>query len=294
MVGDIQVTDNIEAGATDFKLYEAWVETNLLEGRLSVLFGLRDLNADFYSTASSGALLNSSFGIGNEFAQTGVNGPSIFPYTAPALRIKAIPGQNFYLQTGIFGAQAGDPEKPTGTHINMTASEGFLLVTELGVTSSDGEADFKYALGGWTYTRPVASLVDGSDQVNNGIYVLIDQGIAKDFSVFGRYGVAHTAVNDVGSCFSAGFLWSAPFFGQEGDLLSLAMARVTLGKEFRDIQEQSGVSTNEGETAIELTYKRQIYAGVFLQPDLQYIVDPGALEEQRNALMGTLRLEMSF
>lgn len=69
LVGDLQVTSNIEAYGT-FKLYEAWYEHSLTDS-LTFLFGLHDYNSEFYALEHSAGLINSSFGIGVDTAQVG-------------------------------------------------------------------------------------------------------------------------------------------------------------------------------------------------------------------------------
>ena len=84
--GTLQGVDNIEVGRQAVRLYELWVDAPVGE-HLSILAGLYDLNSEFYATESAGLLIAPPFGIGSELASTGVNGPSIFPSTALALRV---------------------------------------------------------------------------------------------------------------------------------------------------------------------------------------------------------------
>lgn len=97
-IGDSFASSNIEAPST-FKIYEAYLQQTF-DDRFVVLFGLRDLNADYYAVESSGVFLNSAFGIGPSFSQTGVNGPSIFPTAAPALTFKYESPTSLYFQAG--------------------------------------------------------------------------------------------------------------------------------------------------------------------------------------------------
>lgn len=62
--GAKQGVSNIEASVDDFKLYEAYAQQLFFEDRMSILFGLHDLNTEFYVTNSSGIFLNPSFCIG--------------------------------------------------------------------------------------------------------------------------------------------------------------------------------------------------------------------------------------
>src|SRR5271165_4879756 len=92
-IGDAQGVSNISA-PNDVKLYEAWVQRNFFGNRLSLLAGLYDLNSEFYRLQSAGLFLNSSFGIGPEFSQSGVEGPSVFPNTSVGMRIAFKPAED--------------------------------------------------------------------------------------------------------------------------------------------------------------------------------------------------------
>jgi porin len=51
-----------------------------------VKIGLYDLNSEFDVIEAAALFLNPSHGIGPDFAQSGRNGPSIFPVTSLAIR----------------------------------------------------------------------------------------------------------------------------------------------------------------------------------------------------------------
>ncbi|MDP9247633.1 MAG: carbohydrate porin, partial [Candidatus Dormibacteraeota bacterium] len=92
-VGDVQGVSNLEAPPR-VRLEEIWLQQNLLRDRLSWLAGRYDLNTEFYRLQSGGLFINSSFGIGPEFAQSGAAGPSIFPNTSIGTRIDFKPSRN--------------------------------------------------------------------------------------------------------------------------------------------------------------------------------------------------------
>jgi porin len=88
LVGDIQSVSNIETDVRAVRLFEAWIEQDV--GKVgSVKAGLYNLNSEFDTTQSGGLFLISSHGIGPDFAQSGRNGPSIFPVTSLAVRAEA-------------------------------------------------------------------------------------------------------------------------------------------------------------------------------------------------------------
>ncbi len=98
MIGDLQTASNIEA-PDHFLLQEAWYEQQFADGMLSLLFGLHDLNSEFYVSDYGSLFLNSSFGIGPDMT---VNVPlSIFPRAGLAVRARIAPTLQSYLQAAI-------------------------------------------------------------------------------------------------------------------------------------------------------------------------------------------------
>lgn len=85
LIGDAQGVSNIETGVPASRLFEARVEQNV-GGNASVKIGLYNLNSEFDTAQSGRMLLVSAHGIGQEFAQPGRRGPSIFPVTSLAVR----------------------------------------------------------------------------------------------------------------------------------------------------------------------------------------------------------------
>ena len=127
-VGDAQGVSNIEAPAK-WKLEEGWVQQNLFGNRFSALFGRYDLNSEFYRLQSASLFLNSSFGIGPEFSQSGQNGPSIFPFTSVGGRFAIKPIQEVVFRTAVLD---GVPvERPNGARQAFAKGDGALIVTEV-------------------------------------------------------------------------------------------------------------------------------------------------------------------
>src|SRR5258708_2393634 len=122
------------------------VQQNLLNDGLSFLFGLHDLNSEFYVTEASGLFLNSSFGVGPELSHSGKAGPSLFPTTALGLRARAVLNDQWSIQTAVYDGVPGNPDDPRGTHIILRADEGVMSISEV--------AWGGFHLGGWIYSSP--------------------------------------------------------------------------------------------------------------------------------------------
>lgn len=135
LVGSNGGIDNIEVPTHAFKLYQAWIQQNFWDDRVSVLAGLHDLNSEFYVTDTSGLFLNPTYGIGTEMAATGDNGPSIFPYTGLGFRIAVRPTEETYIMGAIYDGVPGDTDRLRGTHIQIDENDGALVVGEAGIQS---------------------------------------------------------------------------------------------------------------------------------------------------------------
>ncbi len=306
-VGDVQVTSNLDAPTTTLKLYEAWVSQALFEDKVSLLAGFHDLNTEFYVTETSGLFLNSSFGVGKDLSQSGQNGPSIFPSTSPALRLRVDPNPSFYAQIGIFAARAGDPEQPHGTQARIDSKDGAFQVAEAGYVRGRGDGNKlygKYALGAWGYTRTfdhqtqTLTNADGEEvpvqAASHGFYLLSEQALNDTFAVFFRYGVASTEVNAISSGLGSGVAATGLLPGRDKDRLGFGIAHITFGDEYKSALQSEDVATGSSETSLELTYRAEVLPFLSLQPDLQYVISPSADPTIPNAWVGALRFEINL
>lgn len=269
-VGSVQGLNNIETGRPHTsKLYEAWIQQNFWDDELSFLAGLYDLNSEFYVTESSGLFLNSTFGIGTEMAQSGANGPSIFPTTSVAFRAKWQPNDRAYLMGAVLDGVSGDPGDPRGTQISLGHGDGELYAVEGGYTF-----DFaRLALGGWYYTAKAADLNTASTHHNNGIYAMAEKEVFDGGTAFARFGVANEDVNQSDYAWAAGLLIEQPIASREDSQLGIAVS----GAHNSDPFKQANPGVDSSEVGFELTYSDQLTPWLRIQPDVQYTINPGTV-----------------
>lgn len=309
-IGDMQTASNIDADDT-WKLYEAWYQQNLASDRLSFLFGLYDLNSEFDAIETAGLFLNSSFGIGPDYSQSGQNGPSIFPSTSLALRTRVQLSQSVYVQTAALDGVSGDPDNPSGTQIKFGHGDGVLIATEIGYltgTSEDSDAPYsKYALGTWVYSAKFDDIleVDGSGDPtrhsgNSGLYLFGEQTVYRkqdpshNLALFARIGFANTRINQIGSYIGGGIVASGLIFGRDEDQFGLAVAAAFNGSRFKQAQRDAGSPVDGAEITFELSYSSQILPQLIIHPDLQYVINPGTNPGVKNALVLGTRFELTF
>ncbi len=299
-VGDIQTVSNIETGVRALRLYEAWIEHTSDDGRASIKAGLYDLNAEFDATETSGLFLNASHGIGPEVAQSGANGPSIFPVTSLAVRGTWRLGERSVLRAAVLDAVPGDVAHPRRTAVKLSAREGALIVAE----AEHATPRLTLSFGGWRYTGSTPDAVatartgePAEARGNWGVYAALDGDLTGDgrergLSGWVRGGVAEERLNALRGYVGAGLVYTGPFAGRDEDQAGIAVAVALFGGPYRQAQQLAGLETGAAEISIEATYRARLTPHLTLQPDLQYIVHPSG--GPGDALVAGLRVEVSY
>lgn len=288
--GDLQVASNFEAPDT-VKVFEANYEHRFLDDRLGLLFGMHDINADFYVTEHSGMFLNSSFGIGVDLAQVG---PSIFPTTSPGVRLRLNWTPNAYLLAAVYDGVAGDPDDPYGTHVSFDHGDGVFAIAEAGLLGGESHY-YKFGVGGWYHTANIDD-VDGRPRDNNsGIYALGETDVwrAEDgcgVGVFTQIGFANGDRNQISTYIGGGVTWTGPFPRRATDVAGLAVAHARNGDHFKRLNP----GLERAETTLEASYLIAPKPWLTVQPDLQYVIDPNTDRAIDNALILGVRLQITL
>jgi porin len=286
--GDRQVASNIDAPYA-VRPYEAWVEAQL-GARGHMKAGLVDLNGEFDTQSVGAYFLNSSFGIGPDISQSGPNGPSIFPVTAPGL-VMAYQPPGATAKLGIFDARAGDPDHQHRAFPDSFGHDGVLLIGEGHVQIGPLVA---VQAGAWTYTDRMPRIDGAGRGTSAGGYALVEARLldGKDdraLRVWLRAGEAADTVNPVATYVGGGVTW-----GNSQANYGLAVAHARQGDPARHATLYDGHPGNRAETAIEATGRWRVLRGLSVQPDAQYIVHPGWDPNWHNALVLALRLDWTW
>jgi porin len=275
-VGDYQTVSNIEAPQT-ISLFTAYFEQKFFEDRLSVVAGLLNVDSEFDTRTTAELFVHSSPGTGGDLGQIGENGPGIFPVGALGTRI-LYQDQGWYGQCALVEGIPGDPDDPFGTTLRFDPDEGFLVIGELGHVWEDELGELgKVALGGWGFTADFATHLDSNAAANNrGGYLSLEKTFSREddasqgLAGYLRTGIADGRVNPLETFVGAGLVYTGPFEGRDEDQIGLG---INVGFTSEDFL-QSG-QFDRHETALELTYKFAVNDNFAIQPDLQYIINPG-------------------
>ena len=289
LVGDVQATSNIEADET-IKVYEAWYAHLFLNGSLDLLLGLHDYNSEFDALEHAGLFINSSFGISPDISQVG---PSIFPTTALGLRGKVSMGEYGYGLAAVYDGVPGDPNNPRGTHIRFDSGDGIFAAVELGRVMG-GEPDdagySKIAVGGWVHSADSEDPFGDPIDSNAGVYLIGERTLSERTAIFGQLGKADERRNLIAWYVGTGVTWSALVPGRPDDVIGLAVGVAYNSDDFL----KANPGLNRTETAIEFTWSAEITEQLSVQPNIQYILNPGQEPGLDDALIAGVRTVLSF
>jgi porin len=289
-VGDLNGISNNETGEA-LRLVEAWIDQGFAAGRGSLRLGLYDLSSEFDAGEVRALFMNPAHGIGTDYSQSGVNGPSIWPITSLALRVNYEFEHDVYLRAAIADGVPGNPDFPKRTTIDFEDGDGVLLAAEAGI-AREGRL---WSLGAWTYSGKFPDLVTGQDRTNAGAYVALEEALVtaaagNDFDLSGslRFGMANGDVNPVESFFSATLVATGLLPARPEDQLGLGLIVIDASSGYL-----AGLADPaDREINIELTYFAQLTEEIALQPDVQCIMSPAVDGGIEDTLVFGLRLSV--
>jgi porin len=312
-VGSFVGVDNIESGTNTGQFNNVWLQKSFSGDSLSVLAGLYAIDSEFYVTDTSGIFFQPPYGMANDLAQSGKNGPPIFPVGALAVRVKFNSPGKVYLQGVLTDGVSGDPNDHRGTHIKLGNGDGTLSVVEFGYmpqrdeaspesspqsNHEEGEFFNKTAIGFWHYSARFNDLDPANTSLHpsQGAYFLAERTLAveKDhpaqgLSGFVRFGMANKDINQSDWTGSLGLRYHGMIANRDDDIAGIAVTVSHASNKYRFLN-----NAESSQTDVEATYRAQIYPWLALQPTLQYIANPNMDAALGNSWVVGTRLEVTF
>ncbi|MGH8012608.1 MAG: carbohydrate porin, partial [Candidatus Binataceae bacterium] len=290
LVGDLQVFDKLNF-APYLQIFELWYQQKLFDDTVRIKLGKVDANTEFSVITNGLPFINAS---------TQVT-PTIFmfpttPDPMPSANVFFTPNQLFYASFGLYDANRGDhfgdiAGKPYSI---QPSRNGALLIGETGLTWNRFpglQANGDLRLGFWGATGTFKRFDGATQHGARGYYIVADQTLWKPLSsnherglrAFVEYGHTDRGVTPIYQNIGGGFTWTG-LPGRAYDSLGFSPLYARLSPAY-------GAPHNY-ELALEMFYNLQLAPWVSIQPDLQYIVNPGG--QYPDALIGTLRLKLAL
>lgn len=281
LIGDAQVTSNIEANNST-RLYEIWYNQVFNDDKMELLFGVHDLNSEFYGNNAAGLFNNSSFGIGPNLSGNAPVG--IFNVAALGARLRYTPSEHFNVAGAVYDGDPGDPDVNTnGFGVSWTGDEGLMTIAEAQFSPGEEAGDNVYRIGGWYHSAEFEDMNDSNlmRRGNYGVYFSVDRKLSSKHCVFVHGGIAPGDRSAVPSYVGFGLNTTNLISSRKDDVFGLGVAIANL--------EQMGT-----EVVIEGTWQAQINDHIGLKPDLQYVISPGGSATSKNSMVFSLRTEVGF
>lgn len=310
-VHDFNTLSNID-GYDSLRLYDAWLQQEFADGKFSVRIGQLLADAEFFDSDYAALFLNSSSGAIPLVSQN-LN-PPIFPTAAPGIRLLARPSDSFYAEAAIFSGDAGDPttNNKHNTRLSFRSADGALVFAEAGYNWNAKPKDAaaaplgppalagSYKLSGYYDSKEFADSGGGSPHRGDySIYFVFDQELwhpqgsaERALSCFVRMGAAPDDRNTVTWYGDAGLSYQGLFASRDQDTLGLAFSHTELSHKLVD--DSGRPLRSHHEEVLELTYQAVCGSHMSIQPDLQFIFNPGATEPARTAIVCGVRLNVQF
>jgi porin len=166
----------------------------------------------------------------------------------------------------------------------------------------------KVAIGLWGYTTSFDHLskTDSSgDPLKRddtyGIYGLAEYAVYhekgdtdQELILFLRAGVADPTVNRFSQYYGGGLVYTGLFPGRNDDQTGIGVEAALNGNHFMRSQRETGQPVEKTEISFEFTHSIYVNRNFIVQPDVQYILNPGTVPGRNNALVLGARLEVNF
>ena len=331
-IGNLNEISGIEAAATT-RLVDLWYEQRF-DHWLRIRIGQQTVTTEFLNPETARLFVNGAFGWPTLPGLDLPTGGPGFPLGTPAIRARVDPFEGLTLFTAVFngdptGAGVGGSQLADASGTAFRIGDGGFFITELRYNPESSDKNGTYRFGGWYNTERFGDLrfdtrglslagssSNGQRRLHDGdysLYALIDQPFLIDqesqtsFAAFTRVMGAPSDRNLVDLYVDGGLVYKGSF-GRADDQIGLSVAYAKVSGAARgfdaDVARFAGAPRpiRSSETALEVTYRLQLAPWWQLQPDFQYIFNPGGglpaptapIRRVRDAAVFGLRTAITF
>ena len=293
-------------GFETFRLVDASYQQQLWQDRIELRLGRVAQTDDFLVSPYDFGFMSNVF-CGNPFGIL-LDAPGMQAYTGTWGALgKVKPTKRTHIMTGLYN---GDPAMRQNKHHGLDLSMRGPLFTmgeigyEVDGLPGDGQRLGNYKAGAWYDHSTLNDFETGASKVGSwGFYGLFDQVLipfgtpdtARGFGAFGSVTVApESHVQQLPLFFTGGVSARGVLNARPRDTVSLGMGTGFFSNELQRAQKSGRLVPPEGgvqqyETVSELTYRFDLHKGALIvQPDFQYIMQPGGTGHLKNTpVLGT-------
>lgn len=253
------------------QISELWYQQKFFDGKIRLKIGKQDSNTDFGFLNSGWDFMNTAFSVNPNTPL-----PS-FPYTPFGFMAEVNPKEWLSIRNGIYSKDSCP-----------------FNITEIEFKPTIKNMPGRYMIGAWemgdTNGYSVATGVEEEETVYNtfyrnyGVYFNFEQMVYKEqkdnpddmqgLVVFGQTGMSPSNKNDLSKYGAIGLHYKGPFPKRDNDIVGLALGCGNFASRLNNITYDLGGRTGS-ETVVEGFYRLFITKWFYLQPDVQFIMNPG-------------------
>jgi porin len=272
--------------------------------KLAVKVGQLAADTEFILSEGGGFFLNGTWGWPSITAADLPSGGPAYPLATPGVRVAVTPNDKFQLLVGVYN---GDPAPPCGSDnpqvcnsngLDFELDDPPLLMVEGAYKYNQERLAGTVKLGGWNHFGDfehqrfsaggnliAVTGLPGKPLDNDwGFYGIIDQLIwrlpgsedAKGVALFGRVIGAPSDRNLIDFYADGGITFSGMIRSRPDDGFAIGFAYTGISDQVHGFDIDSGAPVARNyEALLEICYTMQLATGWTLQPDFQYIWQPG-------------------
>ncbi len=270
-------------------MQELWIKQEF--GSVALTVGLQDLNADFVASEQGSLFINSSFGVLPTISLNAIS--PIYPITALGVTFNwQISEQSSWYAAIYDGTTTDFAYNPYNIVWDFKKGDGNFGITEYQHSLKVFNLPGHYRVGAFVRNTLIektisAEIPDSLDYTVVGFYAFADQNVwkmgDKEINMFFQlgYSPSPSSLSDYYLGFGAGY--KSIFRKNGADELGFAIAKLNFANDLGN------------EICLELTYQTALTSNIYIQPDLQYCIDPfGKISNIDNTFVGTIRFGFTF
>jgi porin len=321
LAGNFLTISNI-AGFNTLRLFQLWFQQDLFNDKISLRVGQISADAEFVVSHYAGTFINSTFGWPASMYMNLPDGGLVYPVGALGVQLAINPLDWFKLQSAIIqGNVYPQNVNRHGFRWLLDANNGFFFINETQFRWNQQEEEEglsgQFKAGAWFHTAHFTNRSNGDLLFGNcGFYFIVDQMLYRkpsestpkgkdsknapsqnadqELGWFGRIAFDPQDRNYIGFYFDTGLIYKGLISGRDNDTIGVAFVYAQLTRSARQAAIVSGSVGVGAEMVLEVTYQAQITKWLSMQPDLQFVINPGGNQDLKNALVIGLRTAITF
>jgi len=301
--------DNLQAangneGEGGTRLWEMWYDQTFDKGLFDIKIGQQSIDNEFMGSTYSALFVNTMAGWPLVPSDDLYGGGPAYPLASLGVRVQIKPTANQAILAGVFddnpggGAFGDDAQQLDRNGGKFNLNTGALWIAEYQYSATPFGLAGTYKIGGWydsgafpdqrygTDGLSLANTASNGNPINHhgnySLYAVVDQTVwqnaknsSQNVNVFGRVMGAPSTQNFISFFFNGGVTVAAPIPGRDNDTAGLDFGIGKVSSRAAGLDVDSGLPRQNTEELFELTYQAAVTPWLNVQPDIQYVVNPG-------------------